>query len=251
MNAEYITSRQNPLLVHIRKILSSRSYREKHREFAADGVKLLREAVRWNAPLRAVVMTEGAIDFPLPQGVRVVQVPEEVMASVSLMDAPQGALFLCAMPEMGPLQLKEGCLILDGLQDPGNVGTILRTADAFEIPVILSSGCADLYNPKTVRATMGAAFRMHVQMADRASVIRACRDAGIPILSTALSNRAQDLREASLTGAVVIGSEGRGVSEEYLAASAREIIIPMNPRCESLNAATAAAVVMWEMKCRK
>ena len=126
-----------------------------------------------------------------------------------------------------------------------------KHASSFFQKQALSSGCADLYNPKTVRATMGAAFRMHVQMADRASVIRACRNAGIPILSTALSNRAQDLREASLSGAVVIGSEGRGVSEEYLAASAREIIIPMNPRCESLNAATAAAVVMWEMKCRK
>lgn len=251
MTTEFITSRQNPLLVHIKKILSSRSYREKHREFAADGVKLLREAVCWNAALKAVVMTEGAVDFPLPEGVRVVQVPQDVMASVSLMEAPQGALFLCAMPKTVPLKIAPGSMILDGLQDPGNVGTILRTADAFEIPVILSSGCADLYNPKTIRATMGAAFRMQVQIADRDSVIRACREAAIPILSTALSDRAVDLRDASLAGAVVIGSEGRGVSPEYLTASAQEIIIPMNPRCESLNAATAASVVMWEMRCRK
>jgi len=251
MRTEFITSRQNPLLIHTKKLLTSRSYREKHREFAADGVKLLREAVCWNAALKTVIMTDGAVDFPLPEGVRVVQVPEDVMASISLMEAPQGALFLCAMPETAPLKIVPGSMILDGLQDPGNVGTILRTADAFEIPVILSSGCADFYNPKTIRATMGAAFRINVQIADRESVIRACREAAVPILSTALSDRAVDLRDASLCGAVVIGSEGGGVSSEYLAASAREIIIPMNPRCESLNAAAAAAVVMWEMKCRK
>ena len=251
MRIEYITSRQNPLLVHIKKILTSRSYRQKHRQFAADGVKLLREAVRWNAALEAVVMTEGAVDFELPEHVRAVCVPEDVMASVSLMEAPQGALFLCSMPEKKPLALAPGCLILDGLQDPGNVGTILRTADAFNVPVVLSSGCADLYNPKTVRATMGAAFRMDVQEANRESILRACEDAGVPIFSTALSDRAVDIREVPLNAAVVIGSEGKGVCREYLDASRREIIIPMDPRCESLNAAPAAAVVMWEMKFRK
>lgn len=250
MMIERITSRQNPLLIHLRKLLSSRSYREKQGQFAGDGVKLLQEAVQWDAGLETVIMTEGAVTFSLPEHVRVVEVPKDVMASVSLMEAPQGALFICRLPEKKLLEIPKRCLILDGIQDPGNVGTILRTADALEIPVLLSGGCADPYNPKTVRASMGAILRRPPLMAKKEEIIAYCRENDIPIYSTALSNRAVDLRSESLDGAVVIGCEGKGVCEEYLAASKTELIIPMNPRCESLNAAVAAAIVMWEMKNR-
>lgn len=250
MMAEKITSRQNPLLVHLRKLLASRSYREKSGQFVGDGVKLLQEAVQWNAGLQTVIMTEGAVHFSLPEDVRVVEVPKDVMASISMMEAPQGALFICAQPPKRELEIDGRCLILDCIQDPGNVGTILRTADAMDIPVVLSDGCADPYNPKTVRASMGAVFRSPPQIEDRDTIIRFCRKSRIPIYSTALSERAVDLRQLSLDGAVVIGSEGHGVCDEYLAASEREIIIPMSTRCESLNAATAATIVLWEMRNR-
>ena len=245
--AEHITSRQNPLLIHLKKLLSSRSYREKHRQFAGDGVKLLEEAVKWYDGLETVVMTEGAVPFPLPEQVRTVIVPKDVMRSVSLMEAPQGALFICRMPEEKTLRIPPRCLILDGIQDPGNVGTILRTADALDIPVVLSSGCADPYNPKTVRASMGAVLRNQPQMASTDEIIALCKETCVPIYSTALSQRASDLRKSPLDGAVIIGSEGRGVCQEYLDASKGELIIPMNPKCESLNAAVAATIVMWEM----
>ena len=244
---EYITSRQNPLLVHLRKLLSSRSYREKHGQFAGDGVKLLEEAVKWYDGLETVVMTEGAVPFSLPEHVRCVVVPADVMKSVSLMEAPQGAIFICRLPEKKPLHIPSACLILDGIQDPGNVGTILRTADALDVSVVLSDGCADPYNPKTVRASMGAVLRNVPQCADAEEIISLCKENGVPIYATALSERAFDLRRTALDGAVVIGSEGRGVSQKYLDAAQRELIIPMNPRCESLNAAVAATIIMWEM----
>lgn len=247
---ERITSRQNSLLVHLRKLLSSRSYREQHGQFAGDGVKLLKEAVQWNACLETVIMTEGAVDFPLPEHVRVVEVPRDVMASVSLMEAPQGAIFICRMPEPQQLRLSEKCLVLDGIQDPGNVGTILRTADALDVQVVLSSGCADAYNPKVVRASMGAVFRNPPVCAERGMLIDFCRENHVPIFATALSERAEDLRSVDFNGAVVIGSEGRGVCQEFLTASKKELIIPMHPRCESLNAAVAATIVMWEMNNR-
>lgn len=248
--AERITSRQNPLLIHLKKLFFSRSYREKNGQFAGDGVKLLQEAVQWDAGLQTVIMTEGAVNFPLPAGVRVVEVPKDVMASISLMEAPQGALFICALPPRRTLKIGKRCLVLDGIQDPGNVGTILRTADAMDIPVVLSSGCADPYNPKTVRASMGAILRNPPQMADRDAIIQLCKENQIPIYSTALSERAEDLRQSPLDGAVVIGSEGHGVCAEYLEVSDRELIIPMSARCESLNAATAATIVLWEMRNR-
>ena len=118
------------------------------------------------------------------------------------------------------------------------------------VPVILTDDCADLYNPKTVRATMGAIFRMEVQIASREEIIRACEDSGVALTVTALSERAEDIRKCNLDGAVVIGSEGSGVSQLMLEKSQGEIIIPMNPNCESLNAAAAAAIVLWEMKNR-
>ena len=248
MMTEYITSRKNPLLQQVRKLLSSRKEREKAGLFVADGTKLLDEAVKYCEGLHTVILSDG-VEAEVPGGVRVVRVPEDVMASISPMEAPQGALFLCRLPEKTELVPKPGMLVLDGIQDPGNIGTILRTADALEIPVVLLEGCADPYSHKVVRASMGAVFRTPVLQSTWAQVQAACKDACIPIAVTALSDRARDIREADLTKmAVVIGSEGRGVRQEVLENADHELIIPMNPKCESLNAAIAAAIVMWQMK---
>lgn len=248
MMTEYITSRKNPLLQQVKKLLASRKEREKAGLFVADGTKLLEEAVKYYPGLHTVILSDG-VDAAVPEGVRVVRVPEDVMASISPMEAPQGALFLCRLPEKKPLVPKPGMLLLDGIQDPGNIGTILRTADALEIPVVLLEGCADPYSHKVVRASMGAVFRSDVIQSTWNAVCTACEQAGIPVAVTALSDRAKDIREADLGEmAVVIGSEGRGVRKEVLERAVHELIIPMNPRCESLNAGIAAAICMWQMK---
>ena len=249
MRKERISSRKNQLLQQVRKLLSSRSAREKEGLFAADGTKLLQEAIRFFPGLDTVILSEGVEAENIPEHVRVVEVPEDVMASISPMEAPQGALFLCRIPEKKAFEPKPGMLILDGIQDPGNVGTILRTADAMDVPVVLLEGCADPYNWKTVRSTMGAVFRVPVVQSGWEEVQNACREAGIPIGVTALSDRAVDIRQADLSKmALVIGSEGRGVRPEILAAADQELIIPMNPHCESLNAAVAASIVMWQIR---
>lgn len=171
------------------------------------------------------------------------------MESISPMQTPQGALFICRLPEKTAFEPKPGMLLLDGIQDPGNIGTILRTADALDIPVVLLEGCADPYSHKVVRSSMGAAFRVPVVQTDWRTAQAACREAGIPVAVTALSDRAQDLRKADLRSmAVVIGSEGQGVRPQILENAQQELIIPMNEHCESLNAAIAAAIVMWQMK---
>ena len=248
MQFELITSRQNPLLQHVRKVLSSRSYREECGEFAADGVKLLEEAVRWNCKITTLIETEGAVTFGIPESVRRIVVPTDVMQSVSPMKSPQGALFLCEKPKPIPLAHYKQAMVLDGLQDPGNVGTILRTADAMQIPVIITDDCADPYNAKTVRAAMGALFRMPICIASRDEIVSYCKEARIQLTATALSDRAELICSSALKGFVVIGSEGSGVSDAVLSVADREIIIPMNPNCESLNAAAAAAIILWEMK---
>ena len=243
-----ITSRKNPLLQQVKKLLSSRKEREKAGLFVADGTKLLEEAVKYYPGLDTVILSEG-VQANVPEGVRLVVVPADVMESISPMQTPQGALFLCRLPEKTEFIPKPGMLLLDGIQDPGNIGTILRTADALEIPVALLEGCADPYSHKVVRSSMGAVFRTPVAQTTWEQAKVACAEAGIPVAVTALSDRAEDLRRAALTSmAVVIGSEGQGVRKEIMDSAQAELIIPMNPKCESLNAAIAAAIVMWQMK---
>ena len=246
-----ITARKNPLLQQVRRLLTSRREREQAGLFVADGVKLLQEAMRVCPELDTVILSDG-VEIQLPEHVRVVRVPREVMASVSPMEEPQGALFLCRFPEKASFEPKAGMLFLDGIQDPGNLGTILRTADALDIPVALLEGCADPYGPKTVRASMGAVFRERVVQTRWEDARKACAAASIPIAVTALSNKAQDLRGAALEQmAVVIGSEGSGVRRAILDAADKQLIIPMNPHCESLNAAVASAIVMWQIRQRR
>lgn len=253
---ETITSKSNPLCVHLRKLASSRSYREETGEFLCDSPKLLREAVLWRAPVRALLYTEGA-ELPAdPESLapRAVKVSESVMRSVSPMETPQGAVFSCLFPKDAPPERLEPdaqgrlrFLVLDGVQDPGNVGTILRTADAFGARAILLPGCADLYNPKTLRAGMGIHFRSAIYRCALTELTALLKKAGLPLYGAALREDTADAREVDLRRcAVAVGSEGRGLSAEVLAACDRTVRIPMDPRCESLNAASAASVLLWE-----
>ena len=248
MTEERITSRKNPLLQQVKKLLSSRKAREEAELFAADGTKLLEEAVKYYPGLETVILSDG-IQANVPEHVRVIRVPGDVMESISPMESPQGALFLCRLPRQEKPRAGKGMLLLDGIQDPGNLGTILRTADALQVQVVLLEGCADPYSHKVVRSSMGAVLRTPVLRSTWKEMAVACAEAGIPVGVTALSDRARDIREADLSGmAVVIGSEGQGVRKEILDAADRELIIPMAAHCESLNAAVAATIVMWQMK---
>ena len=245
---ERITSRKNPLLQQVKRLFSSRREREKAGLFAADGTKLLEEAVKYCPGLETVILTQEPW-MELPEHVRLVQVPGDVMESISPMASPQGAVFLCRLPERAPFRPVPGMLLLDGIQDPGNLGTILRTADALDVPVALLEGCADPYGHKAVRSSMGAVFRTSVVTTSWEQASAACLKAGIPIAVTALDTSSVDIRRADLSRmAVVIGSEGQGVRQEILEKAGEKLIIPMNPHCESLNASIAAAITMWQMK---
>lgn len=253
---ETITSKTNPLCTHLRKLASSRSYREKTGEFLCDSPKLLEEARLWAAPVTAVLYTENAALPFDPEGLfpRTARVSEAVMRSVSPMETPQGVVFSCRSPGYElPERLEPDargrlrCLVLDGVQDPGNVGTILRTADAFGATVILLPGCADLENPKTLRAGMGVHFRSAICRCTLPELTERLKAAGLPLYGAALREDTADVRELDLSRcAMAVGSEGRGLSEAVLAACDRTIKIPMDPSCESLNAAAAAAVLLWE-----
>ena len=244
---ERITSRRNPLVQQVKKLLTSKREREKLGLFVSDGTKLLEEAVRYCPGLHTVFLSEG-VEVRVPESCRVIRVSREVMEAISPMESPQGAVFLCKLPEKREFRPEKGMLLLDGIQDPGNLGTILRTADAWNVPVALLEGCADPFSHKVVRSSMGAVFRTPVMVTDWQTAKESCARAGIPVAVTALNHRAEDIRKAEVSAmAVVIGSEGQGVRREILESARHCLIIPMNDHCESLNAAIAAATVMWQM----
>ena len=247
---EHITSRQNALMTHIRKLNASRAYRRASGEYLCDGVKLLEEALRWNAPLKTVVLSEG-VDAPaLPSGVRAVRVPADVMRSISPMETPQGALFTVRLPDTALPEMLTGAhyLVLDGVQDPGNVGTILRTLDAFDFDgLLLLEGCADPWSVKTVRSSMGAVFRRPVWCMKAENLSGLLARSNLPLYGTALRQDTEDVRAVSLDRcAIAIGSEGQGLRDTVLDMCQKTLKIPMTDRCESLNAAIAAAVLLWE-----
>ena len=249
---ERITSRTNPLCTHLRKLGTSAAYRRREGQFLCDSPKLVAEALQWRPELVKTVVCTPESELPwLPQGIRAVEVPADVMESISPAKTPQGVLAVCVIPDQPLPQRLEGrhYVLLDGVQDPGNVGTILRTADAFWADgLFLVNGCADLYSPKTVRASMGAVFRCPVWSADLTAVAELLRGSDIPLYGAALREDTLDAHEADYSrAAVAIGSEGRGLSAEALALCDKTIRIPMRDHCESLNAAAAATVLLWEM----
>lgn len=244
---ERITSRKNPLMQQVKRLLSSKKERDAAGLFAADGTKLLEEAIRFWPELTTVILSDG-VEADTPDYVRKIRVPADVMQSISPMESPQGAIFLGKKPQKSAFVPEPGMLLLDGIQDPGNLGTILRTADALNIRVALLEGCADPWSHKVIRASMGAVFRAPVLTTDWESAKAACAQAGIPVAVTALDDRSVDIRSADVKKmALVIGSEGQGVRGEILEYAGAKLIIPMNPHCESLNAAVAATIAMWQM----
>lgn len=246
---ECVTSRQNSAVQHVKKLASNRKYRRETGEFLCEGPKMWAEAME-HGWVVSVLLTSEADLLRQCEGVaaRFVLVTPELLSYAADTETPQKMIFTCRMPEQTAELAGNRFLVLDGVQDPGNVGTIWRTADAFGADgLILLPGCADPWSPKVIRSTMGACFRLPVltcTLEDLCSVLTA---RNIPLYATALREDTQDIRDADLKrAAVVIGSEGRGVSDDVLQRCEQTVKIPMRERCESLNAAMAAGIVLWE-----
>lgn len=243
---ERITSRKNKIIAHFRSLAADREYRKQCGEFVCDGAKMYGEALLWGAQITAVLTGEAPDVVP---DCPVYTLPTDLLEYASPLKSTRGPVFSVRMPEKTLPDKSAKVIVLEGVQDPGNVGTVVRTANAFSMDaVVLVGDCADLYNPKTIRATMGAVFRQCVLPMELRALSAALREAGLPLFGAALAEDAADIREVDKQAcAVAIGSEGHGLSAELLEMCEKKILIPMNAACESLNAAVAAAVVMWEL----
>lgn len=257
-----ITSRENPLIKDYIKLRDIRKYRTEEEMFPLEGARLIEDALNEGVKLRYAFFTpEAEVKHPgvvsaliAALGEEAYEIPSGLVQKLCDTKASQG-LFAAAKVLDKILtadKIKDGgkFLILDQLQDPGNVGTIIRAADAVGISGVFLCGCCDVYNPKVVRSTMGSLFRVPVsQDMEYREVISAMNESGIATYASVVDSSARSLAEVSFEkdAAVVIGNEGNGLSPEDAALCKERITIKMKGNINSLNAATAAGIILWEM----
>ena len=271
-NKEVITSRQNPTVKQICALLDKKSRRESGL-FRFDGIKLFGEAVACGLSIERVVLSLGAsenvrdavereIESGRLESSRVLLVGEEVFSKISEERSPEGIVTVARALEKKHrthteldgfcVSREEKILVAESLRDPGNLGTVIRSCAALGIDrLVISDDCADLYNPKTIRAAMGGLFRMDVDVIPTnklAAAIGILRASGRRVFAAALREDAHALGELELLrgDCFVIGNEGHGLSESVISACDAYAIIPMTEGSESLNAAAAAAICIWE-----
>lgn len=256
-----ITSRDNKLLKTVRSL-----HRKKGREqtglYFAEGVRLVREALLFISDrVEFLLVSESYFsknseitDDMNSKGIEIYVIPDNLFYDICETQTPQGIAAVIRMNdiEKSDFSALKYVLILDGVSEPGNMGTIIRTAEAAGIDlIILMEGCADIYNPKVVRSAMGSLFRMSFLKGD-INTIKEIKESGFFIAATALEN-SEPIENIDVDGkrAIVIGNEARGVSREVLAAADRAVRIDMQGQVESLNAAVAAGISMYMLRERK
>lgn len=257
-----ITSRANPLIVKT-AALKEKKYRDSSSLFIFEGEKLFSEAVGAGIEIENVFFTESEESFVSSvffDETKKNVVSEEVLRKISTEKAPQGVIcvakYIDKLHRINTIYNVEKCkekqrkIILDSIRDPGNLGTIIRASLAFGIgEVILSGDCADIYNAKTVRASMGTVFRQKITVCtDLCASIAVLRASGFEVLAAMLDDSAARLNEIRITDKTVfiVGNEGHGISSEVAEAASGRVYIPMEEGAESLNAAMAATVFMWQ-----
>ena len=265
----YISSRHNPTVM-LAASLSDKKNRERERLFRFDGKKLFLEALSADLPLVAVLFRESAMpellaaagERELPGNCRAVCLPDALFDRISEEKSPEGVICVSKYldkihkiitiekrSDFLPALLPGHTLVLESVRDPGNLGTVIRSARAFGTAnVVLSADCADLYHPRTIRAAMGTLFHQHVIVTeDVAGALAALRSRG-RVYATALDEHAAELSDVKFEAndTAVIGNEGHGLTPATIAAADAKLYIPMVPGVESLNAGVAASVVLWE-----
>ena len=253
-----ITSTANGKVKRLINLKKKRKLRDEEHVFLVEGIRMFREV-----PVEEVYVSESfykkekvLVNAIAGQaGVHIEVLTDTVFAHASDTKTPQGVLCVVRQKSYKLEDLLKGekrhLLVLDNLQDPGNMGTIVRTAEGAGVTgVIMSRDCVDIYNPKTIRSTMGSIYRMPFYYAeDILKAIRKIKDAGIKVYAAHLDGeKSYDEEDYAFSCAFLIGNEGNGLREETSKMADHYIIIPMSGEVESLNAAIAASVLMFEVK---
>lgn len=255
---QLISSRENPSVKLYCKLCGSKKARCEENKFTLEGLRLIEDAVKENAELHHIFVAESffekhgeALNF-LPKD-KLTLVTEQTVGKMALTDKSQGIFAICGMKKLkkaADIVCENGkYIMLHNIQDPGNMGTIIRTADAVGINGIITADCCDIYNPKVVRATMGSLFRANIADTDADEAFAAFDKNRVVTYAAVIDENAKSLTECQFErgAAAVIGNEGNGLPSELAARCNNLLTIKMHGNINSLNAATAAAIIMWEL----
>lgn len=254
MEVKKIRSAQNEYIKKMAK-LKEKKHREEQGLFIAEGEHLVEMALLSDFLIETLIMSDDYYEKNKDKFLcDIVVVPKELLAKISDAKTPQGVVAVIRMPEVKNEDLCGKFIYCDNLQDPGNVGTIIRTADAFSFSgVILSHNSADVFSSKVIRSSQGSLFNIKVITGKSISYLKDAKENGIFVTSTALYGECVDISNMKKCDnqIFIIGNEGSGVSEEILKISDEIAYIPMTGKAESLNAGVAASILMYEVMCRE
>ena len=251
-----ITSKDNEQVKHIRK-LKEKKYRDEYNEYIIEGIKLIEEAIEEKAGIKTIVVCDDCaknekLDSKLLYEVakyNCIYVEEKVFKSISDVQNHQGILAVMSKEVNNKIDYKEDLIVvLDDIQDPGNLGTILRTLDSANIKqIIVSNKSSDVYNPKVVRSTMGAILRVNViESKSLQDTLKELKNHEFEIVATSLDTKNSIYDIDYKKKAIIIGNEANGVSKEVLELADEKIKSPMLGKTESLNAAVATSIIVYE-----
>ena len=259
-----ITGKDNPKVKYIKKLLDKSSFRNSEKKFVAEGLRAVKECNRFGT-INQLYISSG-YEGKMSENRELSDVYNEIKADIketvkddifnkiSDTKSPQGILAIVDMPEVNPDVIYEkknaSVLVLDEVRDPGNIGTIIRTAQGMGFDaVIFSKGCADIYQPKIVRSTMGSLLKVPcIKLEnDIKTELEVLKKRGFTIYATALKNSV-NITEIVFNdkAAIIIGNEANGISDEAFSMSDQNITIPMENGLESYNASVAASILMYE-----
>lgn len=268
-----ITSSENQNIKLYRNLADSKKRRRESGMFTIEGVRLVSDALAENVKLHSVFVTEScmkkiargetviqreALDFPAGRsdtdGTEVFLIPDSIGDKMSSTDNSQGIFAVCRGLDKPSISdtIKNGgkYILLHRIQDPGNLGTIIRTADAMGVDAVFLAECCDLYNPKTVRSTMGSLFRVNISETELDKAFPIFENMGVPTFAAVVDGDAESLTDCDFSrgGVVLIGNEGNGLTKEVSERCGKKITVKMHGTVNSLNAAMAAGIIMWELE---
>ena len=252
---EYISSKNNEKIKTVRK-LADKKYRQEYGLFVIEGYKLFGDYLGGGFVPERIFVTEEAERkyshlLSLSDKSDICVLPKDLYQHISSEQAPQGILAVCPIPDKRGRVSDGSVIMLESVRDAGNLGTVIRTAAALGIDnILISSDCADLYNTKTLRASMGAIFRANICISDDlVDSVKNLQKQGRRVYAAMPSQTAVDIRKLALAknDCIVVGNEGHGISDELSECCDGCVTIPMVAGAESLNASIAASVLMWEL----
>ncbi|PYZ93705.1 RNA methyltransferase [Salipaludibacillus keqinensis] len=248
---EIIESIQNPKIKAWKKLHTKRE-REKSGLFFIEGRHLIEEALKSQLVIKELIIQEG-LEMPQEWNVKelsLIYVSERVMKELSETETPQGMAAICEKPLNMNLPLEGGkYLFVDGVQDPGNLGAMIRTADAAGMSgVVLGDGTADPFNGKVIRSTQGSLFHLPIQKMNLEEAIELCKENDVPVFGTSLKGSTYTAIEPQEHFALIVGNEGNGVSENLLKMTDQNLYIPIFGDAESLNVAIATGILLYHLR---